>query len=70
MVFESLDRSLGGVDAVICWLNKLPFAVLLFEVRFERRGGLVVGYVESGLVSFGGKVSKNVVECCNDAVVG
>ena len=69
VVFERLDRPLGGVDAVIGWFNKLPFAVLLFEVRFERRGGLVVGYVESGLVSFAGKVSKNVVECFNDAVV-
>ena len=52
MELEHLDGTFSRIDAVVCRLEKLPFAVLLLEEGFDWICALVVGHVECGLVSF------------------
>ena len=52
MVFICLDGLFGCVDAMVCWFDELPLAILLLEEGLDRFGALVVGDLECRLVSF------------------
>ena len=46
MIFKRLDGAFGCVDAMVCWFDKLPLAILLLEEGLDRFGTLIVGEVE------------------------
>ena len=52
MVFERLHGTLGRIDAMVCWLYKLPFVILLLDEGFDWFCALIVGDIECRLVSF------------------
>ena len=42
VVFEGLDGAIGGVDTIVCGIDKLPLASFFLEVYIDRRCGLTV----------------------------
>ena len=70
MVFERLNRSFGGVDAMVVWLDKLGRAILLLHECLDGRGGLIVRDVENGFVTFVRQHVMDLFECVQDIPVG
>lgn len=66
---EGLDGALDDIDAVICWLNELPAAVLLLEKRFDGHAGLVVADVEGRSVALVGQLGEYPLEGGDNGVV-
>ena len=52
MIFKHLDGTLGRIDAMVRWLYKLSFAILLLEEGLDWFRALIVGDVECRLVPF------------------
>ena len=69
MVFICLDGPLGCVDAMVCWFDKLPLAILLLEEGFDGFGALVVGDVECRFVPFIFQFVEYRFECLDDGLI-
>ena len=50
MVFERLNRSFGGVDAMVVRFDELDRAFVLLHECFDGCSGLIVGDIEDGFI--------------------
>ena len=69
VVFECLNCVFCRIDLVVVRLHKLPFAIVIFEVSFERLDCLIVRDIELGLMSFVDELCKDLVKCLDDSCV-
>lgn len=63
MIFESLYRSLGRVDAMVVRLDKLNVDVAVVEVSLDGLGGDIVDNVEYGFETALGEVANVFLKC-------
>ena len=54
---------------MVAWLNKLPFAILCFQILFDRVGSLIICHIELGLESPLLHLREYIVESTNDACI-
>jgi hypothetical protein len=62
VIFERLNRSFSGVDAMVGWFDELPSAIGFLEILLDGRCCLIIGHVECWLMSFLGELSEYGIE--------
>ena len=68
VILECLYRSLGRVDAMVVWLNKLNVDVAVVEISLDGFGGDIVDNIEYWFESALGEVLNVVLkggDCCH-----
>jgi hypothetical protein len=69
MVLKSLDRSLGGVYAMVVWFHQLYFDVVGFQVRLHCLACYVVDNIELWFEASFGEILDVVAVCFYDGGV-